>query len=78
MAVVEGTSLTPEQWDERIPPLVEVREKASGVFESIAKDHFVPVMGRSIFGGSLIAQVILAASRTVGSEMRLHVRELRC
>jgi len=69
----DGITLTPEEWDERIPSFAGVRQTSFCEFESVAKEHFVPVMGKSVFGGSLIAQSMESASKTVPRHMELHV-----
>ena len=69
----DGITLTPEEWDERIPLFAGVRQTSFCEFESVAKEHFVPVMGKSVFGGSLIAKSMESASKTVPRHMELHV-----
>ena len=73
MSLLAGTNKTREEWDKLTTPFVQVRKKADGLYESWVKEHFVPVFGKSIFGGSLIAQCILAAYDTVSEDMMLHV-----
>ena len=64
----DGITLTPEEWDERIPLFAGVRQTSFCEFESVAKEHFVPVMGKSVFGGSLIAQSMEAMSISIRTD----------
>ncbi|KAL4401601.1 acyl-CoA thioesterase [Malassezia pachydermatis] len=64
--------LSAEEWDERLSQHVDVRQTSYCEFESISSSHWVPVMGKSVFGGTLIAQSMKAATKTVSPEMELH------
>ncbi|WFD21593.1 palmitoyl-CoA hydrolase [Malassezia equina] len=71
------STLTPPQWDERLSQFIDVRQVGPCEFQSVSETHWIPVFGRSVFGGTLIAQSMEAAYKTVDEDMELHGKFLR-
>lgn len=75
-------SVSTPQWDERLSQFIDVRQIAYCEFQSVSEvcvdfliqTHWIPSFGRSVFGGTLIAQSMEAAFKTVNENMELHVR----
>ncbi|WFD29612.1 palmitoyl-CoA hydrolase [Malassezia sp. CBS 17886] len=73
---MDADDVSPAVMDERLSLLTQVTKIGEDKFESLTADLWLPALGRSVFGGVLIAQSMEAAMQTVDPIFDLH--EIHC
>lgn len=57
----------------KVTDALEVQKLDSNLFSSLAKQLWIPMRSRGVFGGQVISQALVSATSTVDSAFALHV-----